>query len=211
MKLIVGLGNPGREYVGTRHNIGWEVLDLLALRLGMCYGEDGFNRLAREKFNGLTLDGTVTLPSGSSEKLLLLKPLTYMNLSGQSVQQAMAFYQLDAGDIMVVLDDIALPCGRIRVRPNGSDGGHNGLRDIQRALGTDKYPRLRLGIDPPPQFVPQRDYVLGRFSEQQRLSLKPAIDRAASAIKCWIESGIESAMNRFNAEAASADNTRPRE
>ncbi len=211
MKLIVGLGNPGREYVGTRHNIGWEVLDLLALRLGMCYGEDGFNRLAREKFNGLTLDGTVTLPSGSSEKLLLLKPLTYMNLSGQSVQQAMAFYQLDAGDIMVVLDDIALPCGRIRVRPNGSDGGHNGLRDIQRALGTDKYPRLRLGIDPPPQFVPQRDYVLGRFSEQQRLSLKPAIDRAASAILCWIESGIESAMNRFNAEAAPADNTRPRE
>src|SRR5512138_476686 len=108
MKLIVGLGNPGREYVGTRHNIGWEVVDLLALRLGWSYGEDGFNRLAREKFDGLTLDGTVTLPSGSSEKLMLLKPLTYMNLSGQSVQQAMAFYQLVAGDIMVVLDDIAL-------------------------------------------------------------------------------------------------------
>ena len=211
MKLIVGLGNPGREYVGTRHNIGFEVLDLLALRFGLCYGEDGFSRLAREKFDGMTLQGTVTLPSGTSDKLLLLKPMTFMNLSGRSVQQAMAFYQTSPADIMVVLDDLALPCGRIRLRSGGSDGGHNGLRDIQRAIGTDRYPRLRLGIDPPPQFVPQKDYVLGKFSGQQRVCLKPAIDRAASAVICWIESGIELAMNRFNADPTVAGDKNPRE
>ncbi len=200
MKLVVGLGNPGREYVGTRHNVGFDVLDRLASRLGIAAGEDGFNRLARTKFNGLALDGNVQLPSGAAEKLLLLKPLTYMNLSGRSVQAAIAFYQLRPSDIMVVLDDVALPCGKIRIRAGGSDGGHNGLKDIARALGTTQYPRLRVGIDSPPQFVPQRDYVLGRFTEQQRQQIETAEERAASAILCWIENGIETAMNRFNAD-----------
>lgn len=200
MKLIVGLGNPGREYVGTRHNIGFDVVDVLASRLGLASGNDGFDRLAREKFSGLALNGNHNLPSGVTEKILLLKPLTFMNLSGKAVQSAMAFYQLQPSDIMIVLDDIALPCGKIRIRPSGTSGGHNGLKDIERIIGTDRYPRLRLGIDPPAQFVPQRDYVLGKFSEPQRVAMKTAIDRAASAIFCWIESGIEPAMNRFNAE-----------
>lgn len=210
MKLVVGLGNPGREYVGTRHNVGFDVVDALANRLAWAVGESGFNRLAREKFEGLALDGSVSLSSGGSEKLLLLKPLTYMNRSGKSVQQAMAFYQLSPADIMVVLDDLALPCGKIRIRPSGSDGGHNGLKDIQRALASDKYPRLRLGIDAPPQYVPGKDYVLQRYTPPQQQAMKTSVDRAASAILCWIENGVESAMNRFNADPADEIN-RPKQ
>ena len=199
MRLIVGLGNPGREYVATRHNIGFEVLDAFAARQGWT-GPGEFERAARSKFEGLTVDGTVSLPGGGSEKVLLLKPMTYMNLSGRSVQAAMAFYQLSPPDIVVVLDDLALPCGKLRIRPGGSDGGHNGLKDIQRALGTPQYPRLRIGIDPPPPRVPGRDYVLGRFSEEQRKLVDPALKRAADALVTWIDKGIEMAMSQFNAE-----------
>src|SRR4051812_393441 len=132
MKLVVGLGNPGKEYAGTRHNIGWEVVDHLSARLGFTGSPPEFDRVARTKFEGLAVDGTTTaLPGGGSERLLLLKPTTYMNLSGRSVQAAMAFYQLTPADVMVVLDDLALPVGKIRLRPGGSDGGHNGLKDIQ--------------------------------------------------------------------------------
>jgi PTH1 family peptidyl-tRNA hydrolase len=203
MHLIVGLGNPGREYSGTRHNIGFEVVDRLARRLAWVMSDDDFDRLAKTKFDGLAMDGTMLLRSGDSEKVLLLKPTTYMNLSGKAVQAAMAFYQLSPADVMVVLDDLALPTGKIRIRPGGSNGGHNGLRDIERALGTDQYPRLRLGIDAPPPRVPGKDYVLGRFSEEQRKRIDPAIDRAASAILTWIESGIQPAMNQFNADEES--------
>jgi PTH1 family peptidyl-tRNA hydrolase len=196
MKIVVGLGNPGREYVGTRHNIGFEVVDRLAEKLGwMRTGE--FDRLARSKFDGLACDGPVT----ESEKLMLLKPMTYMNLSGRAVQAALAFYQASAADdLMIVLDDLALPCGKLRIRPGGSDGGHNGLKDIQRALGTSQYPRLRLGIDPPPAPIAGKDYVLGRFSPEQRKQIDPAIDRAAGAILTWIDKGITAAMNQFNAD-----------
>ena len=202
MRLVVGLGNPGREFVGTRHNIGFEVIDRLAVRLGLASGADEFDRLARSKFDGLAMDGATSLTAGGSEKVLLLKPLTYMNLSGRSVQSAMAFYQLSPNDVMVVLDDLALSCGRIRLRPGGSSGGHNGLKDIERALATADYPRLRLGIDAPPPRVPGGDYVLGRFTEAQRTLIDPAIDRAASAVLTWIENGMQTAMNRFNAEDA---------
>src|SRR3982750_23890 len=122
-----------------------------------------------------------------------------MNLSGRSVQAAMAFYQLPPADVRVVLDALALPAGKIRPRAGGSDGGHNGLRDIQRALGTNQYPRLRVGIDAPPPRIPGRDYVLGRFSEEQRKLLDPAVKRAVDALLTWIEQGINVAMNRFNA------------
>jgi peptidyl-tRNA hydrolase, PTH1 family len=201
MRLVVGLGNPGSEFVATRHNVGWEAVDELASRLGWIGKKDEFNRLGKSKFEGLMLDGSVSIHSGGSEKLLLLKPTTFMNDSGRSVQAAMAFYQLSPSDLMVVLDDLALPCGKIRIRPGGSSGGHNGLKDIGRALGTDEYPRLRIGIDPPPPRIPGRDYVLGRFTDEQRKAVDPAIDRAAQAILRWIESGIETAMNQFNADA----------
>lgn len=200
MKLVVGLGNPGREYVGTRHNVGFEVLDRLAVKCGMIPAASDFDRVARSNFEGLALDGPVMLGGGKQERFLLLKPLTYMNLSGRSVQAAKAFYQLSDDDLMIVLDDLALPCGKIRLRANGSTGGHNGLRDIERALGTSDYARLRVGIDPKPERVPQRDYVLTRFSEEQRKRVNPAIDRAAEALVTWAEQGVVTAMNRFNAE-----------
>jgi peptidyl-tRNA hydrolase, PTH1 family len=200
MRLVVGLGNPGNEFVATRHNIGWEALDELAARLGWIGKKEEFGRLAKKKFDGLILDGTVSIHSGGSEKVLLLKPTTYMNDSGRSVQAAMAFYQVSPAEMIVVLDDLALPCGKIRIRSTGSPGGHNGLKDIERAIGTDQYPRLRIGIDPAPPRVPGRDYVLGRFSEEQRRAVGPALERSAAAILTWIEKGIETAMNVYNAD-----------
>ena len=194
MKLIVGLGNPGKEYAATRHNVGFEVIDRLAAKLAWMKAGD-FDRLAKSKFDGLAYDGLL-----GSEKLVLLKPVTFMNLSGKSVQSAMAFYQLIPDDVMIVLDDVALPCGKIRVRPGGSSGGHNGLKDIERALATDRYPRLRVGIDAPPPRLPQREYVLGRFTEEQKKAIEPAYARAADAIVMWIEKGINAAMNVFNAD-----------
>jgi PTH1 family peptidyl-tRNA hydrolase len=211
MKLVVGLGNPGSDYVGTRHNIGWEVVDRLAMRLGWIAKPDEFYRLARSKFDGLAMDGSVSLHgTGGTEKLLLLKPTTYMNLSGKAIQSAMAFYQLGPGEVMIVLDDLALPCGKLRIRPGGSSGGHNGLKDIERMLGTSDYPRLRIGIDPPPPRVPGKDYVLGKFSLEQREKIDPAVDRAATAITTWIESGVTTAMNRFNADEEGKSNTSDR-
>ena len=208
MKLVVGLGNPGREYVGTRHNVGFEVLERLAVKVGLIPAASEFDRLARSNFEGLALDGPVMLGGGKQERFLLLKPLTYMNLSGRSVQAAKAFYQLSDDDLMIVLDDLALPCGKIRIRANGSTGGHNGLRDIERALGTSDYARLRVGIDPKPERVPQRDYVLTRFSEEQRKRVNPAIDRAAEALLTWAEQGVVTAMNRFNADAESGSDVK---
>ena len=194
MKLVVGLGNPERSYIGTRHNVGFEVVDQLAARLGWTKPGD-FDRMAKTKFDGLAFDGVV-----GNEKLVLLKPLTYMNLSGKSVQAAMAFYQLAPADVMIVLDDVALPCGKLRIRPAGSSGGHTGLKDIARALGTEQYPRLRIGVDPPPPRIPQRDWVLGRFSEDQRAGVNAALDRAANALLMWIGQDITAAMNKFNAD-----------
>jgi PTH1 family peptidyl-tRNA hydrolase len=193
MKLVVGLGNPERSYVGTRHNVGFEVIDQLSSRLGWT-GPGDFDRVAKTKFDGLAFDGVV-----GNEKVVLLKPTTYMNLSGKAVQAAMAFYQLSPADIMVVLDDLALPVGRLRLRGSGSSGGHNGLRDIERALATNGYPRLRIGIDPAPPRVAGRDYVLGKFTPEQRVLLEPALARACGAIVTWIDKGIDAAMNQFNA------------
>jgi PTH1 family peptidyl-tRNA hydrolase len=198
MKLVVGLGNPGSEYVGTRHNIGFEVLDQFAGKLGWI-GSGPFDRVAKANFDGLTVDGML-----GNEKVLLLKPLTYMNLSGRAVQSAMAFYRIEPGDIMIVLDDLALPCGAIRMRSGGSSGGHNGLKDIERVLGTDQYPRLRIGIDPTPPRVAGKDYVLGKFSPEQRKMVEPAIARACGAIATWSDKGIAAAMNLCNTQPAEA-------
>jgi PTH1 family peptidyl-tRNA hydrolase len=199
MKIIVGLGNPGSEYVNTRHNIGFDVLERLAEKLGWVTS-GGFDRMARTKFDGLTIDGLIEKSVGGTEKLLLVKPTSYMNLSGRTVQQAMSFYQLTPTDVMVVLDDLALPCGKIRLRGSGSSGGHNGLKDIEKMLGTNAYPRLRIGIDPPPQFVPGRDYVLGKWTTEQKETIKSATDRACGAILTWADKGIETAMSQYNVE-----------
>jgi len=193
MKLIAGLGNPGREYVGTRHNVGFEVIDVLAARFGLA---------ARNRFDSVTFDGAF-----AGDKVLLLKPQTFMNLSGKAVQGAMAFYQLTPADILIVLDDLALPCGKLRVRSGGSSGGHNGLKDIERALGTSQYPRLRLGIDAAPPYMDAKDYVLSRFTDEQRKLIAPAVARATDAALMWIEKGINAAMNVFNADENGKDGT----
>lgn len=195
MKLIVGLGNPGAEYASTRHNVGFEVIDLLAHRLAWTPKPADFDRLARTRFSGLALDGPA--PGG---KAILLKPTTYMNLSGQSVQAAMDFHKIPPEHTIVILDDIALPCGKLRIRASGSSGGHNGLKDIERALSTQDYPRLRIGIDPPPPRHPQKDYVLGRFTPDQRTALTPALTRAVDALLLWLDQGTTPAMNRYNAD-----------
>ncbi len=200
MKLVVGLGNPGSAYVGTRHNVGFEVVDALAERLGWVATPGAFDRLAKAKFDALAMDGSLSTVTGGDERLLLLKPMTFMNLSGQAVQAAMAFHKVGPADLVVVLDDLALPCGTLRLRAGGSSGGHNGLKDIQRVLGTDQYPRLRLGIDPTPPRVAGKDYVLGKFTPEQRDRLAPAVGRAAGAIVTWVDKGIVPAMSQFNGE-----------
>ncbi len=185
MKLIVGLGNPGTEYANTRHNAGFMALDRLARRHNLSG--------VRHKFHSGALEGAI-----AGDKCVLMQPTTYMNRSGLAVGEAVAFYKLELADLLVVVDDVALPCGRIRLRPSGSAGGHNGLADIERALGGDQYPRLRIGIDEPGP-IPQVDYVLGRFTQSQLAALEPALDRTCDAIECWITQGIAQAMTRYNA------------
>jgi PTH1 family peptidyl-tRNA hydrolase len=186
VKLIVGLGNPGPEYVDTRHNVGFDVLDRLARRYAP--GE-----VARSRFHAATLDARI-----DEERVLLLKPTTYMNRSGQSVAEAVRFYKLDPAEaLLVIVDDVALECGIIRVRESGGAGGHNGLSDIEQKLSTPTYARLRIGIDGPGQ-IPQKDYVLGRFRPDQREAIAPALEDAVDAARCWAVDGCTEAMNRFN-------------
>ena len=189
MKLIIGLGNPGREYAQTRHNAGFMALELLARRHNLA------DQPARSRFHARMLEGII-----AGQRCALLEPMTFMNRCGLCVAEAVRFFKLEADrDLLIVVDDVALPLGRIRLRAAGSPGGHNGLRDISRALGGDAYPRLRIGIDPPGR-IPQIDYVLGRFTEAQRAALDPALANAGSSIECWLTEGIDLAMTRYNAE-----------
>lgn len=188
MKLIVGLGNPGPEYLGTRHNVGFEVIDRVARRW-----VDPASSVARNKFSGLLLDAAI-----DGERALLLKPLTFMNLSGQAVSEAIRFYKLDPQvDLLIIVDDTALSCGSIRLKPGGGAGGHNGLGDTSQRLGTDAWARLRIGIDHQDQ-RPLKSYVLGRFRPDQTILVEPALDDAAEAVTIWATQGLDIAMNRFN-------------
>ena len=197
MKLIVGLGNPGREYAQTRHNVGFEAINVLAERLAWTPAGE-FDRLARQRFQSLTFEGAIDTATGA-EKVMLMKPITFMNLSGRAVKEAMGFYKLTPADVLVIVDELALPAGKLRLRGDGSPGGHNGLKDIQRALGTPEYARLRIGIDPAPPPVAGKDYVLGRFSEEQRIEIDKALPRAAACCVVWADAGLTRAMNEFNA------------
>lgn len=192
MKLVVGLGNPGPQYAGTRHNVGFEVVDRLARKYGA--------GTPKSRFSGLVAE--CDLPSkGGTERTLLLKPMTYMNLSGRSALEALQFYKLEPSkDMLVVVDDLALPCGTIRIKPDGSSGGHNGLTDIGMKLGSNYWARLRIGIDAPGR-VPQVDYVLGRFTPEQQPLLEEALADATAAVETWISAGVEAAANRFNGKS----------
>lgn len=182
MKVIVGLGNPGSRYAGTRHNVGFEVVDRLAARAP-----------AQVRFEALTAE----IWEGA-QKILLAKPQTFMNRSGRSVRQIVDYYEVPRAELLVICDDINLPLGRLRFRARGTHGGHNGLRDIQNQLGTTEYPRLRIGIDLPPPETPSEEYVLARFRPSERPIIEDACERAAQAVTLWIGQGIEACMNQYN-------------
>lgn len=190
MKIIVGLGNPGKEYEGTRHNVGFDVIDVLAGKLNI--------DVKRRKFAARFGEGEI-----DNDKLILLKPWTFMNRSGEAVAAAAGFYKLGPESLLVVTDDMALEPGRIRLRAKGSAGGHNGLKDIIEELGSEDFARLRVGIGSARQQAEYnspsaRDYVLGRFEKQEKKILDDAVERAAQAVMCWIQKGIDAAMNEYN-------------
>jgi PTH1 family peptidyl-tRNA hydrolase len=185
MKLIVGLGNPGPKYAGTRHNVGWRVAEALAQRAGLTAW--------REKFEAHLAEGRL-----AGTKVVLARPVTYMNESGRSVRPMVDFWKLGPADLLVVLDDMALDVGRIRLRASGSAGSHNGLESIIRHLGHERFARLRVGIGAPPSPEAGADYVLSRFAEDERPAIADAVARAAAAAETWIRSGPEAAMNQFN-------------
>jgi PTH1 family peptidyl-tRNA hydrolase len=184
MKIIVGLGNPGDEYADTRHNTGFKVIDALADTVGV--------KVKRRKFGA-----RFELCEFAGKKLILLKPWQFMNRSGQAIATAMGFYRLHVNRLMVVTDDMDLEPGRIRVRAKGSAGGHNGLVDIIEKLGTNEFARCRIGIGRSAQ-ADAVSYVLDKPAEDQEPLLDAAIERARDAVLCWIEYGIETAMNKFN-------------
>ena len=184
MKLIAGLGNPGQEYADTRHNLGFRVLDLLARRWSLTG--------PRSKFSGRTVEGAI-----AGHRVVLLEPMTYMNRSGKSVLAAQQFYKLEIADVLIVLDDLDLPVGRLRFRASGSAGGHRGLADIARCFGTTDLPRLRLGIGRAAR-GDTVDYVLSRFHSDELPAVEQAIEQAADAAECWLTQGPEATMNRFN-------------
>lgn len=190
MKLIVGLGNPGSRYAQTRHNVGLDLLNLMA---------DAFQcPPAKRQFNGLLTEANL-----AGEKLLLLSPQTYMNASGQSVRPCVDFYKLEVNNVLVLLDDMNLDLGKLRMRGAGSAGGQKGLQDIIRHLGTEDVPRLRIGIGRPPAGMDPANYVLQAFTTQERSILKEPLQSALSGIERWVSQGIEQAMNWLNQPADS--------
>lgn len=196
MKLIVGLGNPGAQYRATRHNAGFMVLDLLAER--NLLGEP------KAKFHAAAIEGIIR-----DHRVMLMQPQTFMNRSGLAVGEAARFFRLKLSDVLVVVDDIALPTGSIRLRPGGGAGGHNGLADITRALGSDQYPRLRVGVDAPMvagRRVNQSDYVLSPFTDEQKPALDQSLRDAAEAVECWVAHGLDAAMTRYNTRTPEIEN-----
>lgn len=182
MKIVVGIGNPGREYAMTRHNVGFMVIDELAAR---------YNVGLKERIKGLIGETMI-----NSEKILLVKPLTYVNNSGHCVLDLVNFYKLSPQDVIVICDDVNLPLGKIRIRKKGSDGGHNGLKSIIYNIRSEDFPRVRVGID-----AAQHDmvsHVLGRFTDEEWTVMMQSIKRAADAAECMIKDGIDAAMNRYN-------------
>jgi peptidyl-tRNA hydrolase, PTH1 family len=183
MKAIVGLGNPGAEYVATRHNVGFEVVDELARRW----------QVKLKKWGPLA-----TIAVAKEHDSLLIEPTTFMNLSGEAVLSVGSFYKVDLSDWLIVVDDVNLPLGRVRLRKMGSAGGHNGLKSVIQHIGSD-FARLRIGVGRGDPKWDLADHVLSRFDQQEQKSVEEAIGRAADAVEMFVAEGIEPAMNRFNA------------
>lgn len=184
--LVVFLGNPGLRYEGTRHNAGFMTADALARKKNI--------RINRSRFRALTATCTM-----GGETVMLMKPQTYMNLSGEAVGQAARFYKIPADHVLVVSDDISLPIGGIRIRTKGSAGGHNGLKNIISVLGTEEFPRIRLGVGAPPHpNYEMMDWVLSAFKDQDAVDMADSVSRAADAVECFITEGAEKAMNLYS-------------
>ena len=186
VKLIAGLGNPGSQYEQTRHNVGFVVLDALAARFGA--------QIKRKKFNALT-----EAAADGEQRLLLVKPQQFMNRSGRAVADAAGFYRVAPENILVVTDDLALDVGRLRLRAKGSAGGHNGLKDVIAALGTDAFARLRVGIGSRGS-QQGADYVLSKFAADEKPLMEQAVQTAVEAALCWVRQGAQAAMTRYNAK-----------
>lgn len=197
MKLIVGLGNPGRQYVGTRHNVGFEVVNEVVRRWGTGSG--------RSKFQGDVFEATV-----EGERVLLLEPHTFMNVSGTSVLAARDFHKVAPEDLLIVCDDLNLPTGQLRFRASGSSGGQKGMEDIIRRLGTDQIPRLRIGIDRPAAGRDVSGYVLGKFTAAEQTEIDIAIQKAADGVRDWIKQGLSHCMNRYNQAEAKEKPPKPK-
>ena len=185
MKLVVGLGNPGLKYRGTRHNVGFDVADLVASRQGLEF----------ETCPGTAL---VARKRQSEFGLMLAKPLTFMNLSGEAVQGLCHYYRIEVDDLLIVADDVNLPLGRVRVRRAGSDGGHNGLGSIISVLGTDQFMRFRIGVGRGDEDRALASHVLAKFEAGERKAVDLSIDRAADAVELFVEGGIDMMMERYN-------------
>lgn len=183
MFLIIGLGNPGREYDGTRHNIGFEAIDYLSRK----YNID----INKSKFKGVFGEGFI-----GGQKVILLKPTTYMNLSGESVREVINFYKIDNNNIIVIYDDISLEIGKLRIREKGSAGGHNGIKSIIANMGTDVFPRIKIGVGQPKGDLVS--HVLGRFNKEEAEDLKEVIDASNKAVEIIIKYGAKQAMNELN-------------
>ena len=184
--LIVGLGNVGDKYEGTRHNVGFRVADELAERAGV--------PVQRLKYRALTGQAEI-----GGARVLLMKPVTFMNLSGEAVRPAADFYKVPADHILVLSDDVSLPVGKLRIRRGGSAGGHNGLKNIIQHLGTDQVPRVKVGVgEKPHPDYDMADWVLGKFQGEDRKAIDQAVQRAADAVECLLREGPERAMSRFN-------------
>jgi len=192
VKLIVGLGNPGPQYRDTRHNAGFMVADALAAR----WGVDQW----REQHRALTASVRV-----GAEAVLLAKPMTFMNLSGEAVSGLARFYRVEPADVLVIVDEVALPLGRLRARPEGSAGGHNGLKSVIQHLGTTAFPRLRVGVGRGDARRDLADHVLGRFEPSERAEVEAAVLRAAEAAETFVSDGIGRVMNAFNAASEAQD------
>ena len=187
--IIVGLGNPGPRYADTRHNVGWRVLDLLAEQIGVPVKE------RRPK---------AVLGTGyfADRRVVLAKPRTFMNNSGEAVEYLLARFGGGPSNLLIIYDEMALLPGRIRLRAAGSDAGHNGIRSIIQSVGGTGFPRLRIGIGAPPPGIVAREYVLGKFADDEEESIAGAVARASTAIRCVLEENIDAAMNRFNQDPA---------
>ena len=185
MKLIAGLGNIGNKYVFTRHNAGFMLLDSIAMNSGLTFSENARLKCLMTKFKS------------NNEDYILIKPTTFMNLSGEAVLAVMDYYKIDVKDVLVIFDDISLELGKIRFRPNGSDGGHNGIKSVIQHLGTKDVPRLKIGIGPQPN-IPSEVFVLQNFSKEELEKLKTTLTTAKEAIAYYYTEGMQAVQNKYN-------------